>query len=132
MKQEINKEDKIVWVVLCITLLIFMVSFTSCGSPKYGKEEVTISSEFKWEYVACKMGRDTVVINLDNGGTLTINPNPNGEVEIIANHTRESIYLDRYYGSIFVHKYLRQPYLSFEEIANYVFDLAYEENTKTI
>lgn len=127
MKKQ-DKENKIIWALLCICLLLFLFGFTSCESNKYGKE--VISDPAKWEQIACKMGKDTLEIHLENGGRLLINPNPKGEVEIIAQHTRESIYLDRYYGSIFVHKYLRDSYLSFEDIANYVFELAYLENTK--
>lgn len=127
MKEE--KVNKIVWTLLCVCLLLFIMGFTSCGSPKYGKEEISISSEFKWENIACKMGNDTVIVKLKNG-SLGIHPHGHGEVEIIAHHTRESIYLDRFYGAVFVYVYLENiknnTKVSFEQVANYIFDIVYK------
>lgn len=125
----IDREVKLSWAVLCIALLLFIIGFSSCSSSHGYGRETWKESENLYEKIACKIGRDSLNIRLEGGGLLKVYPT-DGSIEITAEHTKETVYLDRHYGSIFVYMYLRHRHVSFEELANDVFEKAYAENVK--
>lgn len=128
-KTKEDQEVKVFWAVLCIALLLFILGLSSCSPREYGRETWE-ESEDLYEQIVCKIGKDSLNIRLHDGGLLKVYPSEGGGLDITAEHTKETIYLDRHYGSIFVYMYLRHRHISFEELANQILERAYEENVK--